>query len=226
MTKVYIVRHCEARGNIDRVFHGITDSDISENGQSQLDCLAERFKNIELNAVYTSPLKRTRLTAEAVNKYHGLPINIDSNLIEINGGVIEGLPWKELPEKYPEFARQWNLAPHEFVPENGEAMSQVYRRGLDSIRKIAQQQSGKTVAVVSHGCVIRNIICRAQKLSIDQLNTVEWCDNTAVTMLEFDDEFNCNLVFFNDASHLSEDLSTLSKQSWWQKDKRNNLEFD
>jgi len=226
LTKVYIIRHCEARGNIDRVFHGLTDSDISENGRKQLDCLSERFKNIELSAVYASPLKRTRLTAEAVNKYHDLSINIDYDLIEINGGVIEGLPWKELPVQYPEYARQWNLAPHEFAPQGGEAMSSVYMRGLDSVCKIAQQHAGKTVAVVSHGCVIRNIICRAMNLPIDELNTVEWCDNTAVTLLQFDDEFNCNLMFFNDASHLSDELSTLSKQSWWQKDKRNNLEFD
>jgi len=226
LTKVYIVRHCEAEGNINRIFHGLTDSNISENGLEQLKCLAERFKNIKLDAVYASPLKRTRLTADAVNKYHGLPINIDPNLIEINGGVIEGLPWKELPVKYPEYARQWNLAPHEFAPENGESMSSVYERGFNTVLKIAQQEVGKTVAVVSHGCVIRNLICRAMNLPLDQLNTVDWCDNTGVTLLQFDDEFNCELVFFNDASHLSYEISTLSKQSWWQKDKRNKLEFD
>lgn len=226
MTKIYIVRHCEAAGNIDRVFHGLTDSNISENGQKQLDCLSLRFKDIKLDAVYASPLKRTRLTAGAVNKYHGLPIKIDPSLIEINGGVIEGLPWKELPVKYPEYAKQWNLAPHEFAPEGGESMLEVYQRGFDSVRNIAQQNPGKTVAVASHGCVIRNIICRAMNLEIDNLNTVEWCDNTGVTLLQFDNELNCSLEFFNDISHLSEGLSTFAKQSWWQKDRRQNLEFD
>lgn len=90
MTSIYLVRHCQAQGNVNRVFQGRIDSEISEEGRRQLDRLAERFRRIPLDAVYTSPLQRARLTAEALNRYHGLPVRTDARFIEIDGGCWEG----------------------------------------------------------------------------------------------------------------------------------------
>ena len=63
MTKIYVVRHCEALGNVMRIFQGSTDLDISELGAKQLEFLRKRFKNIELDRVISSPLLRARKTA-------------------------------------------------------------------------------------------------------------------------------------------------------------------
>lgn len=60
MTKIYIVRHCEAMGNIKRLFQGSSDFDITEFGAEQLEYLKIRFKNIPLDKVYTSPLIRAK----------------------------------------------------------------------------------------------------------------------------------------------------------------------
>ena len=51
MTSIYLVRHCQAQGNVNRVFQGRIDSEISEEGRRQLDRLAERFRRIPLDAV-------------------------------------------------------------------------------------------------------------------------------------------------------------------------------
>lgn len=48
MTTIYLVRHCESMGNINRIFQGHTDEEISENGRMQLEKLAERFRDIHL----------------------------------------------------------------------------------------------------------------------------------------------------------------------------------
>ena len=50
-TDLYIIRHCEAVGNRDRTFQGISDCDITELGQRQLECVAERFKDIKPDAI-------------------------------------------------------------------------------------------------------------------------------------------------------------------------------
>ena len=55
---------------------------------------------IHLDAVYSSPLKRAYHTAEAVNRYHRLPIHTDGRLMEINGGHWEEKPWEALPELF------------------------------------------------------------------------------------------------------------------------------
>lgn len=205
MTDLYIVRHCEALGNSTRVFQGTSDCDITECGQRQLELLAERFKNIPLDAVYSSPLKRARRTAEAINRYHGLPIQINDKLIEIDGGEIEGISWVDFPTTRPQLEYYWNMEPHKFHPKGGEAMESVYRRSWEAVREIVSQNEGKTVALASHGCTIRNMLCHAQGKPIEELNTVDWADNTGVFLLRFDGGELPEILMFNDISHLTED---------------------
>lgn len=214
MTTIYLVRHCEAMGNINRIFQGHTDEEISENGRLQLEKLAERFRNIHLDALYSSPLKRARRTAEAVNRHHRLPMHMDDRLMEINGGHWEEKPWAALPELYPDEWADWSSRPWLFQPKGGEAMGEVYRRMAAVLQDIAAAHPGQTVAAASHGCAIRNALCWAAGRPIEELLEIPWCDNTAVTILDFPDNRPV-IRLANDNSHLDEELSTLSKQSWW-----------
>ncbi len=125
MTKIYLVRHAEAMGNVEEFFQGRTDCEVSEKGKKQLELLAERFRDIQIEVIYSSPLKRTIDTAEAVNKYHDLPIIRDEGLIEINGGVWEGKPWADLPRLYPVEYDLWQNKMYAFYIDEGEKMTEV-----------------------------------------------------------------------------------------------------
>ena len=224
-TKVYVIRHCEARGNIDRIFQGHTDADVSPNGLKQLEKLHERFLSVPYDAIYSSPLIRARKTAEAAN-HLDLPIQVEPGLIEINGGVWEGKPWEEMPTLFPQDAKNWNISPWDFAPQGGEPMREVYQRVFETVQRLALANPGKTIVVVSHGCAIRNLLCRAKGWPITSLNDVEWCDNTAVSLLEFDENGRARVLLENDNSHLLEgDLSTISKQNWWKKEYRESQIF-
>lgn len=214
LTTIYLVRHCEAMGNINRIFQGHTDEEISDNGLLQLEKLAERFRDIHLDALYSSPLKRAYRTAEAVNRYHQLPIHTDERLIEINGGHWEEKPWEALPELYPDEWAAWSCRPWSFAPQNGEPMRAVYARMAEVLSAIAEDHPGETVGVASHGCAIRNALCWASGRPIEQLLEIPWCDNTAVSVLEFEDG-RPSIILANDNGHLDDALSTLNKQSWW-----------
>ncbi len=226
MTRIYVIRHCEASGNKNRTFQGHIDGLPSENGRAQLERLAERMKDIPLDAIYSSTLTRAYETAEAVNRHFGYSIIKREDLMEINGGVWEGKRWADFPTMYPEDSHNWSLEPWKFHPENGEAMTDVYKRIYSAILDIASENRGKTVAVVSHGCVIRNLMCAVKGLPIESLNDIEWCDNTAVSIIDIDDENNTSLVLEGDSSHLSDELSTLNRQSWWKKENRDKLVYD
>lgn len=204
MTEIYIVRHCEAMGNQNRIFQGISDCDVTELGKKQLSCVAERFKDIKLDAIYSSPLKRAFKTAEAVNKYHKLPIKINNKLIEIDGGEIEGISWVDFPETRPELEYNWSVEPHKFHAKDGEPMTSVYKRSWEAVMEILSENEGKTVALASHGCTIRNIMCHAQGKPIEELYTVNWADNTGVFLLRFEDGELPEILLFNDTSHLPE----------------------
>lgn len=67
MTKIYLVRHAEAEGNLYRIAHGHYNGLITDwRGPKQIRALAQRFEGIRVDAVYSSDLYRTQTTAQAV----------------------------------------------------------------------------------------------------------------------------------------------------------------
>ncbi len=220
MTRIILVRHAEAEGNAKRLFQGHSNAAVSEKGHKQLDLLALRCRNMACTAIYTSPLRRAKETAEAIRKFHAVPLYFEDGLMEINGGVWEGKPWKDLPNLYPESARHWSMEPWNFAPEGGETMHQVYDRIYQTVLEIASRHAGETVFVVSHGCAIRNLLCRLKYNDIEKLNEIIWCDNTAVTYIDFDDQLTPSLTMESDASHLDASTSTLANQVWWRPERR------
>jgi probable phosphoglycerate mutase len=60
MTRLYLVRHAEASGNIEKKFHGHFDSDLTKNGYAQLEYLSKRFIDIDIDVCYSSDLQRAK----------------------------------------------------------------------------------------------------------------------------------------------------------------------
>ena len=206
VTKIYVVRHCETDANAAKIFQGHTDNDVNELGVAQLEALRGYFKDIHLDAVYTSPLLRTLRTATAIAGNKGVPIIKMPDLIELNGGVYEGKTYSRIAEENPGFMEMWGKRPWEFNPQNGESMVSAYDRIYNCIKEIAEESRDKTIAVASHGGVIRCLLCRIIKNDIEKLPEVPFVDNTGVTLIEADGDMNFTVKVFNDNSHLSEDL--------------------
>lgn len=206
MTRIYVVRHCEAIGNIKHIFQGVTDLDITPLGEKQLQCVTKRFADIEIDRVYSSPLIRTQKTAKAIIGSRDIPLIINEGLIELNGGFIEGKPFSETFGVIPELLEVWENHPQDFAPDGGEKMTHAYDRIWNTVKAIAQENKGKTVACASHGGVIRCLNCRLFKNDIRELKNIPWADNTAVTLIELDEQLNPTAVFVNDTSHIPESL--------------------
>lgn len=216
MTKIYVVRHAEAEGNIYRRVQGHYNGYVTENGYRQIDALAERFKDVHIDAVYSSDLFRTQKTAEAIYKDRGIPFHVHPELREINLGIWEGIPWGELIYSSPKEYDAWTNTPHEFSVEGGETYAETYARIKAFIDKLVLENPNKDIAVVSHGGAIRALLCGLIYGDVLHLNDIGWCDNTAVACIEADENLNYNVIYKNDNSHLNE-LSTLNRQSWWKK---------
>jgi broad specificity phosphatase PhoE len=215
VTRVYLIRHAEAHGNIGRVFQGHSDGDVSENGIKQLQRLSERCRSLNFDAIYSSPLQRAYKTAQAANLHHGLPIITLDSLKEINGGHWEGKLFKELPVLFPDEHDIWENEPWNFNVQGGESMQEVFERIWGAVQGIVISHPNQSVCVVSHGCAIRNFLCRAYAKELCELNTIDWCDNTAISIIDFDENLKAQVVLANDASHLDKETSTINKQEWW-----------
>jgi len=202
MTKIYLIRHCQADGNVRRIFQGSVDTDVSELGASQLKDLSRRFENIKLDRVYSSPKIRAMKTAAAVVGIKGLEIYKRENLRELHGGIVEGRRFDEIAEKSPEL---WDKSPQDFNPEDGEPMREAYERIWNEILALAKENKGRTIAASTHGGVLRLLFCRLFFHDIERLAEVEFFENTAVSLLEFDNALTPTVKIFNDASHLREE---------------------
>ena len=212
MTKLYFIRHCEAEGNTRGVLQGRSDCDVSGNSAKQLELVRLRLRNVPFAAFYSSPLKRAFKTAQAIDRYHNLEIVKDRRLIEIDMGDWEGRSWADIEEEGTDMFRIWNESPCEFQAPNGESIREVCDRMWAAAQDIARANEGKTVCVVSHGCAIRTLLCRALGKPLHELGDLPWCDNTGVSVVEFEHEA-AHVVTMNDASHIPPELSVYRRDS-------------
>lgn len=213
-TRLIFVRHAEAEGNLKRIFHGWTDSEITEKGHEQARLAAERLEEIDIDVIYSSSMKRTLQTAGYISELKGLPIIRTDKLKEINGGEWEGKTWEELPKKWPEQHNTWEHKPHLHRMPNGETMEEFQKRLIDEVKYIIDNNKGKTVCIVTHGTAIKALMCHFHSCDLEKMIDIPWCDNTAVTVIDYEDN-QFEIVTEGDASHLGKDLSTVENQEWW-----------
>lgn len=122
MTQIYLIRHAEAEGNLYRRIHGWYNSLITENGYRQIAALADRFRNIKIDAVYASDLFRTMTTARAVYEPKGLPLYTNVGLREVHMGWWEDHPWGEIARIDREELALFNATSPDWKVEGGESL--------------------------------------------------------------------------------------------------------
>lgn len=204
-TRLILVRHCQSMGNLTKVFQGQTDFDISPLGEKQLELLALRLRNVEIDVLCASPLIRAWKTAEAVNLYHKLPIIPLDDLKEIDIGHLAGRGPGKVFEGYPELAENWREHPERCSFPGGESTKDVYERAKRVLRQIVSEHAGKTVAVVSHGFLMRNMVCVLLGKPIEALASVKIGGNTSVSEFLLSED-GVEVVRLDDASHLPDEL--------------------
>ena len=158
MTEIILVRHGETEWNVAEIFRGRVDIELNETGIRQANLLAEYLNHVELDAVYSSPLKRALKTAQAIASYHNLETQVAPGLIDFDYGRWQGLPHQEVRDKYKELYTEWTNHPHQVRMPDGESLDDVRRRTMAVVDNILAKYKGK-VALVSHRVVNKVLIC-------------------------------------------------------------------
>ena len=216
MTKIYLIRHAEAEGNLYRIAHGWHNGLITNyRGYRQIDALRQRFHDVDIDAVYASDLYRTQTTARAIWLPKALPLHLEPAFREIHMGVWEDHPWHELNKQYPEEMYHFNRRVDLWRVEGGETAQQVLDRYIPALHRIGAAHDGGTVAVFSHGAALRIVLGTLQGVPLSGIGDTPHGDNTAVSLLTWDDGA-LRVEYRDDNSHLTaEGLSTFARQSWW-----------
>ena len=160
MTEIYLIRHIQAEGNLYRAMQGHWDGAATALGLRQRDALAERFRDISVDELWSSDLTRAQMTASALQKYRPLRLHTDPMLREINVGPWEGQFFGNLRHDEPESAGL--SPPHRAAGsmDGAETYADVTAApGGRPARRSAETTTGKPWLVVSHGVTIRCFCC-------------------------------------------------------------------
>jgi broad specificity phosphatase PhoE len=160
VTIILLARHGQSDWNATRRWQGHADRPLTEKGREQARALAERLRHVELDAVYSSDLRRAADTAAAVsNEVIELPA-----LREVDVGSWSGLTRAEAEERFPDGVARWR----EGFPgwDDGESYEELTRRVLGAVLEIARRHEGGRVLVVSHGGPIRALHAAALGLDV------------------------------------------------------------
>jgi len=160
--RVILVRHTTAEGQ--GRFQGQNDVALSNAGRQELKALVEKCAAHPVQALYSSDLRRTRETVDALAGRFGLKVELCPELREIHFGEWEGLSWKQVVRRHPQLAQLWlERFPTQPVP-GAEPFGAFQRRIAAAMRKLVAANQGKCVLLVTHAGVIRCVLGRAMGL--------------------------------------------------------------
>jgi broad specificity phosphatase PhoE len=153
VTTILIARHGESDWNRERRWQGQADRPLTERGREQARALAGRLAHVELDAIYSSDLRRAVDTATAVAEQQGLGVQMLPELREVDVGSWSGLTREEAEERFPDGFRRWLAG----FPgwDDGETYEEMAERVLAAVERIARGHERGRLLVVSHGGPIR-----------------------------------------------------------------------
>ena len=179
MTHLYLIRHGRTAWNNDDRLQGWADEPLDDVGRAQAGALAAWLHAVTFDAIYSSPLRRARETAETLAQPHGLPLTLDDRLRERNVGEWTGLTLDEARARAPgRFDGDWRQA----GAPGGEAQPALTARVAAALDDILVAHPEGVVAVVSHGGALSALL--AHSLGIPPGRAISFSfHNTAIARL-------------------------------------------
>ena len=168
MAKLYLIRHGETDYNNALRFQGQTDIPLNQKGIQQAEKVAGFLKDVPLQAIYTSSLKRARTTAEIIGRAKGLEPQATDALREMSFGIWENMNSKDIQKKYAKEWKDFFASPAKIKIPEGESMSEVQQRAYPEVQRILDQYPEGDVAFVAHGGIIRVLICTMLGLDLNR----------------------------------------------------------
>ena len=187
MSIIYIVRHGQSLGNLKGGFAGHTDYPLSDLGHKQARLTADFLADKKIDAVLSSTLTRAKQTAGPIAADRGLSVELRPEFIEMNFGKWEGMPLDEVEEKYDGAVTEWKTSMYKTVCPGGESTMQCYNRAVKALADTAKEFDGRDICIVSHGAIIKCLLCHLKNLPIERLQDVKWADNASVMTVEYKD---------------------------------------
>lgn len=164
--KLYVARHGQTNYNDLGLCNSDpkTDVHLTKVGIEQVKNLADKLKNVNIEQIFVSELRRTKQTADIVNKYHNVPMTVDASLNDNRSGY-EGKHYLEYYAALDSADDKWSVRFN-----GGESLEDVKER----VRSFLDDLKAKDYHAVL--IVTSMIIAQATYGILDNLSNQETWD--------------------------------------------------
>ena len=206
-TIIYLIRHGESVGNVNRICLGHTDLGLTDRGTKQAELTAKRLSDVTVSAVYSSDLIRAYNTAIPHANLRGITVKTSEELRELYFGEWENRAVAELISEYGDmFPVGWRQHFATFTPPCGENVQACAVRMERELKRLAAGHFGEHIIVVSHAAAIRALWGKILGLSPEEATSaISFPSNASYSVLEYDGDCDrlVPLSYSND-DHLAE----------------------
>ena len=198
---LHLIRHGQTDWNEERRVQGQSDSRLTQLGEEQAVELGQRIQLVEFDKAFCSSSLRTRQTAANLFPDSRVEIEYLDNLREIFLGPWEGALYNEIEEQEPDSFRHFWEEPHLFDVEGAESFYELQNRAVAVVEKIAELHLDQQIAVVSHGALIKTILCHVENLPMSALWNPPRMHNCAHSIIRFSVDGSQEIVQYADVAY-------------------------
>ncbi len=176
VTTLYVIRHGESESNVyaqenpdkPASHFGEFGSSLTQKGRDQAEKLAKRLLTVPFAAIFSSKLNRAKETAELIAKEHGLSVITTQVLRERFFGEPMSHTKKKEIEKALDLLTEEGKFAFKYFP-NGESGHDVVKRFKNFLEEIIPVYKGKTIAIITHGYLMRSFLINVKFARYDEL---------------------------------------------------------
>jgi len=167
---IIFLRHGQAKNNIERILTGRTPGiPLTEKGIDQAEKAAKFLEDMDISAIYSSPIERARHTAEIVGKHNSLDVVIDDRLIELDMGKFTGVPYDEIFTTHGNVFMKFYNGELEIAHNGVETFSEVKKRILGIVDHVIENHPDQNVVLVTHMDPIKAMLSTVVDLTAENL---------------------------------------------------------
>ena len=166
MGQIIFLRHGQAKNNTDRILAGRTPGvPLTDTGIEQAEQTAELLKDMNISAIYSSPIQRAKHTAEIVGEHNSVDVTIDDRLIELDMGKFTGVPYDEIFTNHGNVFMKFYNGELEIAHNGVETFADVKKRVLGIVDHVIEKHPDENVVLVTHMDPIKAMLSTIVDLS-------------------------------------------------------------
>ena len=166
MGQIIFLRHGQAKNNTDRVLAGRTPGvPLTDTGLKQAEQTGKLLEDMNISAIYSSPIQRAKHTAEIVGEHNSIDVTIDDRLIELDMGKFTGVPYDEIFTSHGNVFMKFYNGELEIAHNGVETFADVKKRVLGIVDHVIEKHPDENVVLVTHMDPIKAMLSTIVDLS-------------------------------------------------------------